>query len=332
MRDAVGAADRLRTEVATAFGAVVGEAGSPSGRIHVGWWAALAAAACPAAYRAEGEAGWGFPGWSPATAAGAVARATLDRHLDEAPPAAPLDPLEAVRRWIRTARDTSADGAAGWVAERRDEGDAGALAATAAAASRWLAGFVRVLGWPLPPDLALLNVARGGPAPTTPTWRPPDLPAVSVTAGADARLGRVSGAGRFALVVHRPSGGDDDAVRLRASVEAATGALTRGIAPEAVLVTTGDTGERLRLDVDTAVLAEGAHLLVEAVRQRAAAAERGFDPVDATPSARCRRCEHAEGCPAGQAWLAGPGRWRDGLPALLPLDEHDDVARVGAVL
>ena len=47
-------------------------------------------------------------------------------------------------------------------------------------------------------------------------------------------------------------------MRLRASVEAAAGALTRGIAPEAVLVTTGDTGERLRLDVDTAVLAEGA--------------------------------------------------------------------------
>jgi hypothetical protein len=319
VKDAVGAADRLRAEVSATLAAALGDTGSPSGRIHVGWWAALAAAACPAAYRAEGEHGWGFPGWSPATAAGAVARATLDRHLEEAPPGASLDPLEAVRSWIRTARDTSADGAAGWVAERRDEGDAAALAATAAAASRWLAGFVRVLGWPLPPDLALLNVARDGPAPTTPTWRPPDVPAVSVAAGADARLGRVSGAGRFALVVHRPTGGDDGAVRLRASVEAATGALTRGIAPEVVMVTTGDTGERLRLDVDAAVLHEGGRLLVEAVRQRSAAAERGFDPVDATPSGRCRRCEHAEACPAGQAWLAGPGRWRDGLPALGPV-------------
>jgi hypothetical protein len=261
-----------------------------------------------------------------------VARATLDRHLDEVPPGAPLEPLEVVRSWIRTARDTSADGAAGWVAERRDEGDAAALAATAAAASRWLAGFVRVLGWPLPPDLALLNVARDGSAPTTPTWRPPEVPAVSVAAGADARLGRVSGAGHFALVVHRPSGGDDGAVRLRASVEAAAGALTRGIAPEAVVVTTGDTGERLRLDVDAAVLDEGGRLLVEAVRQRVAAAARGFDPVDATPSSRCRRCEHAGDCPAGQAWLAGPGRWRDGLPALVPVHEHDDGARVGAVL
>jgi hypothetical protein len=328
VKDAVGAADRLRTEVAAALA----EAASTGPRIHVGWWAAVAVAACPPAYRAEGEHGWGFPGWSPATAAGAVARATLDRHLEEAPLGAPLDPLEAVRSWIRTGRDPSADGAAGWVAERRDEGDAAALAATAAAASRWLAGFVRVLGWPLPPDLALLSVARDGPAPTTPIWRPPEVPGVSVAAGADARLGRVSGAGRFTLVVHRPTGGDDGAVRLRAGVEAAAGALTRGIAPEAVVVTTGDTGERLRLDVDAAVLDEGGRLLVEAVRQRAVAAERGFDPVDATPSARCRRCEHAGACPAGQAWLAGPGRWRDGLPALAAVEEHDHGARVGAVL
>jgi hypothetical protein len=118
----------------------------------------------------------------------------------------------------------------------------------------------------------------------------------------------------------------------RATLEAAASTLTRGIAPEAVLVTTGDTGERLRLDVDTAVLDGGGHLLVEAVRQRAAAAERGFDPVDATPSSRCRRCDHVAGCPAGRAWLAGPGRWRDGLPALALTDEHGDGARVGAVL
>jgi hypothetical protein len=329
VRDAVGAADRLRTDVAAAVGAI---GSPPSGRARVGWWDARAAAACPAAYRAEGEHGWAFPGWSPATAAGAVARAALDRHLDEAPGGAAPEPLELVRAWIRAARDLSADGAAGWVAERREEGDAAALAATAAAASRWLAGFVRVWGWPLPADLALLNVTRAGPVPTAPTWRPPEVPGVSVAAGADARRGRVSGAGRFALVVHRPSGGDDGAVRLRATVEAAAGALTRGIAPEAVIVTTGDTGERLRLDVDATVLDEGGRLLVEAVRQRAAAAERGFDPVDAIPSTRCRRCEHAEDCPAGQAWLAGPGRWRDGLPALAPVEEHDDGARVGAVL
>ena len=331
MRDAVGAADRLRSGVAAALAGVLAGGAAPPGRIHVGWWAALAAAACPAAYRAEGEAGWGFPGWSPATAAGAVARAALDRHLEEAPDTPP-DPLELVRAWIRAARDLSADGAAGWVADRRDEGDGAALAATAAAASRWLAGFLRALGWPLPPDLALLNVSRDGPAPTTPTWRPPELSGISVAAGADARLGRVSGSGHFALVVHRPTGGDDGAVRLRATVEAATGALTRGIAPEAVVVTTGDTGERLRLDVDASVLEEGGRLLVEAVRQRVAAAERGFDPVDATPSTRCRRCDHAGGCPAGQAWLAGPGRWRDGLPALARAEDDGDGARVGAVL
>jgi len=329
VRDAVGAADRLRRDVAAELAGIDPR---PPGRIHAGWWAALAAAACPAAYRAEGEHGWGFPGWSPPTAAGGVARAVLDRHLDEAPPGAPPEPLELVRSWIRTARDTSADGVAGWVAERREDGDGAALAATAAAASRWLAGFLRVLGWPLPADLALLNVARDGPAPASPTWRPPDVPGVSVSCGADARLGRVSGAGRFALVVHRPSGGDDGTVRLRATVEAAAGALTRGIAPEAVLVTTGDTGERLRLDVDDAVLDGGRQLLVEAVRQRAAAAERGFDPVDATPSPRCRRCDHVAECPAGRAWLAGPGRWRDGLPALALADEHGDGARVGAVL
>ena len=59
MSDAVGAADRLRSGVAGALAGVLAGSRAPPGRIHVGWWAALAAAACPAAYRAEGEAGWG---------------------------------------------------------------------------------------------------------------------------------------------------------------------------------------------------------------------------------------------------------------------------------
>ena len=288
--------------------------GGGSGRVHVSWVGALDVAACPARFRGQGEAGWGFPGWAPATAAGAVARAALQVYLDTAgrpgggPPGLPA-PLEIVRAWIRDARDLAGDGVAGWIAERRDARDAAALAATAAGAGRWLAGFLRVLGWPLPDGFGLLNSGHG-----TVTWRAPGLPAVSVGAGADARLGRVSGAGQFTLVVHRPSAGDDAGLHRRACFEAAAGALVRGIAPRSVLLTAGDTGERLRVDVDAGVLAAGAELIVDVVRHRVAAAHRGFDPVDATPSGQCRHCDSAPGCETGQVWLAGPGRSRGGLP------------------
>ncbi|HZM38716.1 MAG TPA: hypothetical protein VFB94_06360 [Acidimicrobiales bacterium] len=312
--DAVGTADRLRRRVADELGAVLAAGPVGVGRVHVGWVAARDVAGCAARYRGQGEDGWGFPGWSPATAAGAVARAALLAYLDDherpgsgaAPPPAPLG---TVRQWMRSCRDLSADGVAGWVAERRDDGDAAVLAATAAGASRWLAGFLRVMGWPLPADLGLLNAGQG-----TLTWRPAGVAGVSVSGGADARLGRVSGAGRFSLVVHRPAGGDDGAVEVRATFEAAAGALARGIAPEAVLVTAGDTGERLRLAVDDDVLAAGGGLVVDVVRQRVIATERGFDPADATPGAACRHCERALECPPGQAWLHGPGHARGGLP------------------
>jgi hypothetical protein len=315
-RDAVAMADRLRAAVAAEIeGSLAGASAAP-GRIHVGWVAALDVAGCPARFRAQGAEGWGFPGWSPATAAAAVGRAVLDEHLarpgaDGGP--AP-EPLEAVRAWMRAAPE-AADGVAGWVAEARAAGDAGVLAATAAGATRWVAGFVRVVGWPLPPDLALLNVRREG-APASPRWRPPGVDGVTVASGADARQGRVSGAGRFALVVHRPTSSEDGPLTERATVEAAAGALCWGIAPEAVVVTAGDSGERARLAVDDCVLAAGGRMVAAVVHQRVVALDRGFDPADATPSARCRWCQVADGCDPGRAWLAGPGRWRGGLPEL----------------
>jgi hypothetical protein len=317
VKDAVGAAERLRTSLTGTIDALLADATDPPGTVYVGWAAASDAASCPARYRALGEDGWGFPGWSAATAAGAVARAALDLHLGRATVGAcPLpDPVEAVRRWIRTA-DPGARGVAGWVGERRDERDAATLAAVAAAAGRWLGGFVRVHGWPLPDGLALLNVTRDDGAAGAPKWWPRPGSPVSVGLGADARLGRVTGAGGHALLVHRPSAADDREVHRRAAVEAAAGALAQRVAPAAVIVTAGDTGERSRVEVDEALLDTGAELLVGVVRQRVVAVERGHDPADATPSPRCRYCHLATDCPPGAAWLAGPGRWHGGLPRL----------------
>jgi len=67
---------------------------------------------------------------------------------------------------------------------------------------------------------------------------------------------------------------------------------------------------------DEALLAAGGEMIVEVVRQRVTALTRGHDPADAHPSPRCRWCDEAPRCEPGTAWLAGPGRWRGGLPVL----------------
>lgn len=318
MKDAVGAADRLRTSLTGTIDALLAGATAPPGPVYVGWAAAAETASCPARYRALGEDAWGFPGWSAPTAAGAVARAALDLHLDQATfGSCPLpDPVEAVRHWVRTAAHPGARGVAGWVGERRDESDAATLTAVAAAAGRWLAGFVRVLGWPLPEGLTLLNVTRDDGAAAAAKWWPRPGSPVSVGLGADARLGRITGAGGHTLIVHRPAAADDREVHRRAAVEAAAGALAQRVAPAAVIVTAGDTGERSRVEVDEPLLAAGAELLAGVVRQRVVAVDRGHDPADATPSPRCRHCHLADDCPPGAAWLTGPGRWHGGLPRL----------------
>jgi hypothetical protein len=284
--------------------------------------AAADAAACPARFRAGGEDGWGFPGWSPATAAAAVGRSALDRHLaeggrqpDDAPPPAPLD---LVRAWMRAAGTPGARGVAGWVGDLRAERRGPALAAAAGAATRWLAGFVRVTGWPLPPGLTLLNVtgedAGPGAGAGAPKWWPAKGSAVTVACTADARLGRITGAGTYQLLVHRPAAADDHDLRRRASFEAAAGTLAYRVAADAVVVTAGDTGERARVAVDEPMLEDGGTLIVEVVRQRVVALTRGFDPADARPSPRCRWCERSATCPPGTAWLDAHRRWRGGLP------------------
>jgi hypothetical protein len=318
MRDAVGAADRLRAAVTAAVDDVLEQATAPPGPVFVGWVAAIEASSCAARYRAQGEDGWGFPGWSPATAAGAIARAALDHHLD-GPAADRLpDPLEVVRRWMRASGALDARGVAGWVGQLRSERDGATLAAAAAAASRWLGGFVRVLGWPLPDDLTLLNVTRPGSPAAAPKWWPRQGSPVSVGSAADARRGRITGSGGYSLVVHRPSSGDDRDLHRRATFEAAAGALVNRVAPAAVVVAAGDTGERPRVVVDETLLTAGGEMIVEVVRQRVVAVDRGYDAADATPSPRCRWCERIAECPPGAAWAAGPGRWRGGLPVLSP--------------
>ncbi len=328
VRDPVGTADRVRRSIAYGIAEALDAAAHPVADVYVGWHAAWDVASCPARYRGQGPEGWAFPGWSAPLAAAAVGRAALVHHLDEAhrsgrPPGLP-DPLPTIRRWMRALRAPAGAGGGPpferppvgeWIAETWDDGDTATLTAVAATAGRWLAGFVRVLGWPLPPHVTLLK-ASAPSAGSVSSWRPARGSPVKVDIGADARLGRVTGAGRFALVVHRVTTGDDASLRDRAAFEATAGALAIGVAPAAVLVTAGDTGDRARVVVDDELLARGSDLIVGVVRQRAIAVERGFDPADASPSSACHRCEHLAACPPGEAWIAGPGRWRGGLPVL----------------
>ena len=327
--DPVGTADRVRAGVGERIAAALTGVTVPVSDVYVGWAAALEAATCPARYRAHGEHGWAFPGWSPPLAAGACARAAIAHHTAQADlagrPATLPTPLDAIRAWMRALRTQGEtgdrrmpierSGVGDWICDIWEAGDSATLAAVAATAGRWLAGFVRVLGWPLPPQLTMLN-APGPAAATAPSWRPDKASPVTVACGADARLGRVTGAGAFVLAVHRVTTGDDAGLRDRAAFEAAAGALGIGVAPASILVTAGDTGERVTVPIDHELLAIGADRIVAVVTQRAIAAERGFDPTDATPSPACRHCDHLAGCPPGQAWMRVAERWRGGLPAL----------------
>jgi hypothetical protein len=328
--DPVGAADRLRREAGGRIAEALAAAPPGAlGDVYVGWVAAHDAATCPARYRGEGEHGWGFPGWSPPLASGACGRAALAHHIARADrtgraPALPM-PLDAIRAWMRALRTGDGAGAGGappversgvgdWICDVWQAGDSATLAAVAAGASRWLAGFVRVLGWPLPPQLTL--VGPGPAAAPALRWRPDKASPVTVACGADARLGRVTGAGGFVLVVHRVTSGDDGALRDRAAFEAAAGAAAIGVAPGSVLITAGDTGDRVTVPVDDRLLALGAERIVAVVAERVAAVERGFDPGDATPSPACRHCDHVADCPPGEAWMRGAGRWQGGLPVM----------------
>jgi hypothetical protein len=319
--DAVGRADELRENVAGRIGELLGS-GEPGVRdVFVGWVAALDAAGCPVRYRASGADGWGFPGWSPALAAGAVARVALVRHLDRtsSPRTGPTlpEPLEAVRDWLREAQRAPASRVAEWIAELGRDGDRDTVAATAANATRWLAGFVRVMGWPLPDRLAVVVDNPEGPHGRgwQKHWRPTKGSPVCVASSPDATLGKVAPSGGFDLVVHRPSAPADVALADRAAFEAAAGSLSNRIVPASILVTTADTGEHARFPVTPDLLGRGAALIVEVVRQRLIAAD-AAEPDDATPSPACRWCPYLDDCGAGQAWLAGPGRWRAGLPVL----------------
>jgi hypothetical protein len=334
---AVERAVELRTVVAERVNEVVGEAAG-LGDVYVGWVAALDVATCPARYRAGGADGWGFPGWSATLAGGAVARAALAEHLRVTAPAPAPDggsncsppplpqPVEAVRSWLRLAARAPTSPVAEWISELHKAGDRATIAATAAIASRWLAGFVRVAGWPLPDRLRLVVHDPDGPHTCRwhRTWRPPRQPPdptrararVTVASSPDAIVGKVTPAGEFDLLVHRPFSPNEEALADRAAFEAVAGALASGIVPRHVVATTADTGEQARCPVDDELLARGTSLVVEVVRQRAVAAGDGWGFDDATASAACRHCPERHDCPPGQQWLDGPGRWRGGLPAL----------------
>ena len=239
VRDAVGAADRLRAAVTAGISEALAAAPAPVADVYVGWVAAAEAADCPARYRAAGEGGWGFPGWSASTAAAAVGprrpRPPPARRRRRPGAGRPRRPARAARGRARLdprGAVAGGPGVGGWVGDLRADGDAATLAATAGLATRWLAGFVRVLGWPLPDGLALLNVIRDDGASGAPRWWPAKGSPVTVACGADARLGRVTGSGDHVLVVHRPSSADDGEVHRRATFEAAAGALALRVAPD----------------------------------------------------------------------------------------------------
>lgn len=344
MTDPRARGTRLRELASNAVTQVLDEAAHPLGDVYVGWTAAADVATCPLRYRADGEHGWGFPGWSPMLAAGAVGRAALTHHLrlhgqadvlrSERDPLPVPDPVGAVRAWMRVAsKGESRPPVSGWVAELAAAGgpeEKAKLAATAAYAGRWLGGFVRVMGWPLPPQVAI--AAGDMDNPLSLRWAKnyriqAEGACVTIASSPDALWGRISPAGDHRLVVHRPVSRSDTEVSNRAAFEAVAAALTTGCVPAAIVLTAGDTGEKLHVTADDALLDRGIENMIEVVRQRTLAtspagpqepegtvAQPELAATDAKPSPACHHCDHLNRCVPGQAWLKGPGRWLAGLP------------------
>jgi hypothetical protein len=327
----------LRREVDARIDALI-DTTTPPADVYVNWVAALDVATCPRRYRLSGEDGWGFPGWSPTLAAGAVGRAALLHHLRaDVPPARLPQPVAAVRAWMRSAGQGHIDTrVADWVADLVRAGERGTLAATAALASRWLAGFLRVLGWPLPERLGVVTDDPDDPIGRrwTRTYRPSGdvVDNVVIASSPDAVLGRVTPSGGYSLVVHRTSSPGDAMLADRAAFEATAAALVTGVVPDGVRFTAGDTDENLSVPAADAVLARGMDLMAGVVRQRViATGAAAGDDDDATPSAACHYCPALDGCRPGQSWRDGPGRWHGGLPAL-PRSELADRAVPAAQL
>jgi hypothetical protein len=322
MTDRVAWAERVRTDVCERVEKALADATDAPADVYVGWVAALDATTCGPRFRAAGDDGWGFPGWSAPLAGGAVGRAALLRHLQVTahpvrPPPLP-EPLEVVRDWIReTLHARPGTRLAEWIVESAGSGDRASLAATAAVATRWLSGFVRVMGWPLPDRLAVVN--DDPERPVGARWRKPvrlaGCKSVTVASSPDAILGKVTAAGQFGLVVHRPSSPTDGVLADRAAFEAAAGALACGIVADEVLVVAADAGERVRCPIDDEVLGRGSELIAEVVRQRVVAQD-PWDFTDATPSTACGYCPAIDRCAAGTLWLDNPSRRQGGLPVL----------------
>lgn len=322
--DARETAEQVRASVTSQVSGLLAEQpddSAPLSDVFVGWVPALGVAECPARFHFDGETGWGFPGWSPPLAAAAAARAALAYHLRSTSGMPLPDPVGAVRAWMRAAKERESRTPVGdWVAEQFQARERAALAATAAAASRWLGGFVKVMGWPLPDDLQIVHGDAEDPAALR--WSRYHRIAgphgkVTVASSPDAVLGPVTPAGEYGLAVHRPSEPGEGPLFARAAFEAAAAAMTTGVVPGRLQLTAGDTGETVRVPVDPEVLEHGVELIVAVVAERVEGLAGDFAPAEAaTPSTVCRYCDHLDRCPAGRDWMAAGGRWSGGLPTL----------------
>lgn len=326
-------AAELREQVEREVSQALEPAPSAPKDLYISQVAAGDVAGCPARYRALGEEGWGFPGWSPPLAAGSVARTALAHHLwlhspppqsDQPGPVPLLDPVRCVRAWMKDTFQARSQSPVGdWLkAVREEAGGTAILAATTARSSRWLGGFLRLWGWPLPSSMRLLSDDASNP--TALRWQKRSrlggsARGVTVAGSPDALLGSVASDAGYGLVIHRSGSPSQDGLLGRAAFEVTAASLSAGEAPAAVRFSLGDTGQQLNVPVDDDLLARGVGLIVAVVQQRVAAMaplERSnANWIDAAPSPGCRHCPFATDCEPGQRWLAGPGRWQGGLPA-----------------
>jgi hypothetical protein len=250
---------------------------------------------CPAATALDGDTPFEA---SAATVAWELAAHAGDRLLhgsaDPSRARVPTSPADALAVAVEEVSDN-------WAFDWWAEQDEAARSVAEGGVLRRLTGVARLAtAWPPPSPVTYGH---------RPTWMFPRRP-LRLVGRADLVVGR---RGHDHTLVVGLGGDHGPDTRRRLAFEAVVESAALRRPPAKVVGLLPDAGRRWTLTVDDDLLAEGVTVAADAARVALGTRRRDAAGLERNAGPACRTCAHGAGCPAGEAWLAGPGRLRAGF-------------------